>query len=63
MGPGRIRNIKHYFEMHQEAPTMAEMGQEFGMSSCVHHVVSILEREGVLRRIPNVCRGIELVKG
>jgi repressor LexA len=56
--------IKHYFEMHQEAPTMAEIGQEFGMSSSasVHHVVSILEREGLIRRIPNVSRGIELVK-
>ena len=41
--------IKHYFEMHQEAPTMAEIGQEFGMSSSasVHHVVSILEKEGL----------------
>ena len=56
--------IKHYFEAHQEAPTMAEIGQEFGMSSSasVHHVVSILEREGLIRRIPNVSRGIELVK-
>ena len=55
--------IKHYFEVHQEAPTMAEIGQEFGMSSSasVHHVVSILEREGLIQRIPNVSRGIELV--
>src|SRR5258708_12931310 len=56
--------IKHYFDVHQEAPTMAEIGQEFGMSSSasVHHVVSILEREGLIRRIPNVSRVIELVK-
>ncbi len=56
--------IKHYFEEHQEAPTIAEIGQEFGMSSSasVHHVVSLLEREGFIRRIPNVSRGIELVK-
>jgi len=56
--------IKHYFDTHQEAPTMAEIGQEFGMTSSasVHHVVSILEREGLIRRIPNVSRGIELVK-
>jgi repressor LexA len=42
---------------------MAEIGQEFGMSSSasVHHVVSILEREGLIQRIPNVSRGIELV--
>lgn len=56
--------IKHYFDGHQEAPTISEIGQEFGMSSSasVHHVVSILEREGLIRRIPNVSRGIELVK-
>src|SRR5258708_28496768 len=56
--------IKHYFDAHQEAPTIAEIGKEFGMSSSAsaHHVVSILEREGLIRRIPNVSRGIELVK-
>src|SRR5437773_4737664 len=56
--------IKNYFDLHQEAPTIAEIGQEFGMSSSasVHHIVSILEREGLIRRIPNVSRGIELVK-
>lgn len=43
---------------------MAEIGRQFGMSSSasVHHIVSILEREGLIRRIPNVSRGIELVK-
>lgn len=56
--------IEHYFEVHQEAPTIAEIGKEFGMSSSasVHHVVSTLEREGLIRRIPNVSRGIELVE-
>ena len=56
--------IKQYFEAHQEAPTIAEIGKEFGMSSSasVHHVVSTLEREGVIRRIPNVSRGIELIE-
>jgi len=55
--------IRNYFDIHQEAPTMAEIGREFGMSSSasVHHVVSILEREGLIQRIPNVSRGIELV--
>src|SRR5438309_3591872 len=55
--------IRQYFDAHQEAPTIAEIGKEFGMSSSasVHHVVSILEREGLIRRIPNVSRGIELV--
>jgi repressor LexA len=56
--------IRRYFDTHQEAPTIAEIGQEFGMTSSasVHHVVSTLEREGFIRRIPNVSRGIELVK-
>src|SRR5213075_1391860 len=56
--------IRRYFEVHGEPPTIAEIGKEFGMSSSAsaHHVVSILEREGLIRRIPNVRRGIELVK-
>jgi len=56
--------IANYFEAHQEAPTMAEIGKEFGMSSLasVHNAVSILEREGLIHRIPNVSRGIELVE-
>ena len=56
--------IRNYFEAHQEAPTIAEIGKEFGMSSSAsaHHVVSLLEREGLIRRIPNVSRGIELVE-
>jgi len=56
--------IRHYFEVNQEAPTIAEIGKEFGMTSSAsaHHVVSILEREGMIRRIPNVSRGIELVQ-
>ena len=55
--------IKHYFDVNQEAPTIAEIGKQFGMSSSasVHHVVSTLERAGLIRRIPNVSRGIELV--
>jgi repressor LexA len=56
--------IRHYFEVNQEAPTIAEIGKEFGMTSSAsaHHVVSILEREGLIRRIPNVSRGIEIVE-
>lgn len=56
--------IKGYFQHHGEAPTITEIGKEFGMSSSasVHHVVSTLERERFIRRIPNVSRGIQLVE-
>src|SRR5205807_6775501 len=55
--------IRRYVETHGEPPTIAEIGKEFGMSSSAsaHHVVSTLEREGFIRRIPNVSRGIELM--
>jgi repressor LexA len=44
-------------------PTIAEIGQQFNMSSSasVHSILSALEREGLIKRIPNVSRGIELV--
>lgn len=56
--------ITSYFETNQEPPTMAEIGRQFGMTSLasVHSVLSILEREGLIHRIPNVSRGIELIK-
>jgi len=55
--------ISNYFAANQEPPTMAEIGREFGMTSLasVHNVLSILEREGLISRIPNVSRGIELI--
>ncbi len=56
--------LSHYVDVHQEPPTIAEIGKQFGMSSSasVHQVLSILEREGLIRRIPNVSRGIEIVQ-
>jgi len=56
--------INHYFDIHQEPPTIAEIGKQFGMSSSasVHQILSILEREGLIRRIPNVSRGIEILE-
>lgn len=56
--------ITNYFEANKEPPTMAEIGRQFGMTSLasVHNVLSILERQGFIRRIPNVSRGIELIK-
>jgi repressor LexA len=56
--------IRRYIESNQEPPTMAEIGRQFQMSSSasVHGILSALEREGLIRRIPNVSRGIELVE-
>ena len=49
---------------HGYAPTIAEIRAHLGLSSpaTVHQLLSALEREGLIRRIPNVSRGIEIVK-
>jgi hypothetical protein len=53
-----------YIDAHDSAPTMAEIGKQFKLSSpaSVHHILSGLENEGLIRRIPNVSRGIEVVR-
>ena len=56
--------ICRYMEIENQPPTIAEIGKQFQMSSpaSVHSILSTLEREGLIKRIPNVSRGIELVK-
>ena len=56
--------INRYAEAHKLPPTIAEIGKQFQMTSSasVHSILSALEREGLIKRIPNVSRGIELVK-
>ena len=56
--------IRRYIESNQEAPTIAEIGKQFQMrsSASVHAVLLVLEREGLIKRIPNVSRGIEIVQ-
>ena len=56
--------IRRYVESNQEPPTIAEIGRQFQMSSSasVHAILTALEREGLIKRIPNVSRGIELVQ-
>ncbi len=56
--------ISRFIEAHKQPPTIAEIGKQFKMSSSasVHSILSALEREGLIRRIPNVSRGIELVE-
>jgi len=56
--------ICRYLETNNQPPTIAEIGGQFQMTSSasVHSILSALEREGLIKRIPNVSRGIELVK-
>jgi repressor LexA len=56
--------ISRYIEANKQPPTIAEIGKHFKMSSSasVHSILSGLEREGLIKRIPNVSRGIELIK-
>ncbi len=55
--------ISRSIEVHKQPPTIAEIGRHFNMSSpaSVHSILSALEREGLIKRIPNVSRGIEIV--
>jgi repressor LexA len=56
--------IRRYMESNQEPPTIAEIGRQFQMSSSasVHAILTALEREGLIKRIPNVSRGIQIVE-
>ena len=56
--------IRRYLEVNNQPPTIAEIGKHFQMTSpaSVHSIVSALEREGLIKRIPNVSRGIELIE-
>jgi repressor LexA len=54
--------IKRYIERNKQAPTMAEIGRQFDMSSSasVHQQLTKMESRGWIYRIPNVSRGIRL---
>ena len=56
--------IKRYIDSNQEPPTIAEIGRQFQMrsSASVHAVLTALEREGLIKRTPNVSRGIQIVQ-
>src|SRR4051812_1915524 len=56
--------IRRYIGSNQEPPTIAEIGRQFQMSSSasVHGILSALEREGLIKRIPNISRGIEIIE-
>jgi len=56
--------ICRYLGTNNQPPTIAEIGKQFQMTSpaSVHSILSALDREGLIKRIPNVSRGIEVVK-
>ena len=56
--------IRGYIDSNEEPPTIAEIGRQFDMrsSASVHAVLSALEREGLIKRTPNVSRGIQIVE-
>jgi len=56
--------IRGYFESNGESPTLAEIGRHFRISSSasVHGILLALEREGLIKRTPNISRGITIVK-
>jgi repressor LexA len=52
-----------FVNSHGQAPTLAEIRERLGLSSpsTVHQLLSALEREGLIRRTPNISRGIEVL--
>ena len=55
--------IKRYIKEHGYAPTVAEIAQEIGIKSrgVVHRYVSAIEENGLITKLPNRRRNIELV--
>lgn len=56
--------IRRYKESNHQPPTIAEIGRYFQMRSpaSVHAILVALEREGLIKRIPNVSRGIDIIQ-
>src|SRR6202047_4843726 len=54
--------LEHYIEEHGYAPTLAEVGQYFGLSSLatVHKHLKNLEGKGFIRRTHNHSRALEI---
>lgn len=55
--------LSRFIQTQGQAPTMAEIRTHFKLSSAstVHHLLSALEREGLIRRVPNAARAIEII--
>lgn len=59
-----LEYLAQYIEANGIAPTMAEIGKRFELHSpaSVHYILKGLEEAGAITRMPNVSRGIEIVK-
>ena len=57
------RFICNYISSNGIAPTIAEIGRQFGLRSSrsVYDILVALENQGLIERTPNVARGIKLV--
>ena len=57
--------LREYIEEHGYPPSLREIGRACGISSTsvVDFNLKALEREGYIRRDPEISRGIELVRG
>lgn len=55
--------LHRFIDTQGQAPTMAEIRAHFDLKSAstVHHLLSALEREGLIRRVPNAARAIEII--
>ena len=55
--------VAQFIEANGHAPTIAEIGKRFGLRSpaTVHQLLSALEQERLIRRVPHATRAIELV--
>lgn len=55
--------VARYIASNREAPTIMEIGKHFEMSvGGVHGVLTRLEREGLIKRTPNISRGIAIAQ-
>jgi repressor LexA len=56
--------ISRYIAINKQPPTIAEIGRHFKMTSSasVHSILSALEQEGLIKRTPNISRGIEIIE-
>jgi repressor LexA len=54
--------LREYIQTHGYAPTLEEIGRHFSLASLatVHKHLQNLQRKGVIRRLPNQSRALEL---